>query len=107
MNKGLLETFEAHVRSIAVENGDVAAAVSWAKAWEPHVSLMYANIEISVEKRQEILQVIIEAGIPIEKEHVFIEYGKDDYNGWKGGRIALIDVWKGVGNWNVIASRAI
>ena len=107
LNKGPLETFGAHVRSIAVEIGNLAAAVSWAKVWEPHVSLMYADIEISVEKRKEILQVVIEAGIPIEKEHVFIKYGEDNYNGWKGGWIALVDAWKGKGNWNVIASRAI
>ena len=107
VNKGPLETFGAHVRSIAVEKGDMAAAASWAKAWEPHVSLMYADIEITVEKRQEILQVVTEAGILIEKEHVSIKYGEDNYNGWKGARIALVDTWKELGNWNVIASRAI
>ena len=107
VNKGPLETFGAHVRSIAVENGDLAAATSWAKVWEPHVSLMYADIEIAVEKRQEILQVVIGAGISIEKEHVSIKYGEDDYNGWKGARIALVDTWKKPGNWNIIASRAI
>ena len=107
VNKGPLETFGAHVRSIAVENGDIAAAASWAKVWEPHVSLMYADIEITVEKRREILQVVIEAGISIEKEHVSIKNGEDNYNGWKGARIALVDTWKELENWNVIASRAI
>ena len=107
VNKGPLESFGAHVRSTAVEDGDVAAAASWAKVWEPHVSLMYADIDISVGKRQEILQVVIEAGIPIEEEHVLIKYGEDSYNGWNGARIALVDTWKEVGNWNVIASRAI
>lgn len=107
VDKGPLETFGAHVRSIAVENGNMAAATSWAKVWEPHVSLMYANIEITIEKCQEILQVVIEEGIPLKKEHVFIKDGEDNYNGWKGARIALVDTWKELGNWNVIASRVI
>ena len=67
VDKGPLETFGAHVRSIAVENGNMAAATSWAKVWEPHVSLMYANIEFTIEKCQEILQVVIEEGIPFKK----------------------------------------
>ena len=107
VNRGPLETSGAHVRSIAVENGDMAAATSWAKVWGPHVSLMYADIEITVENRQEVLQVVIEAGIPIKQEDVFIEDGEDNYNGWKGARIALVDTWKELGNWNVIASRVI
>ena len=107
VNKGPLETFGAHVRSIAVENGDMAAAASWAKVWEPHISLMYADIEITVEKCQEILQVVIEAGIPMENENVSSKYTEDNYSGWKGARIALVDTWKEVGNWKVIASRAI
>ena len=107
VNKGPLETFGAHVRSTAVEDGDMAAAATWAKVWEPHVSLMYADTEISVGKRQDILQVVIEAGIPIEEEHVFNKSGEDNYNGWKGARIALVDTWKEVEDWNIIASRAI
>lgn len=56
MNKEPLETLGAYVRSIAVENGDMAVATNRAKqAWALHVSLMYADIEIMAKKCQEIL----------------------------------------------------
>ena len=108
VNKEPLEHFGTHTRSIAVENGDVATATSWVKdIWAPHVSLMYADIEVSAEKRQEIMQVVIEAGIRIGKEGVLLEDGKGDCRGWNGGRIALVETWKEPRDWEVIASRAI
>lgn len=108
VNKGPLETFGAHVRSVTVENGDMAAATSWAKEiWAPHVSLMYADIEVSARKRQEILQVVIEAGIALEEKHELLEDGTRNYSGWNGGRIALVETWKELRDWKVVASRAI
>lgn len=106
--KGSLEDFGAHVRSTVVENGDMAAATSWAKGtWAPHVSLMYADIEVTAEKRQEILQVVTNAGIRIGKEYRLLEDGKSGYSGWSGGRIALVETWKELGDWEVVASRAM
>lgn len=106
--RGPLEIFGAYVRSAAVENGDMAAATSWAKeTWEPHVSLMYADNEVTAEKRQEILQAVIEAGIRIRKEHESLEDGKGGYSGWNGGRIALVETWKEIRDWEVVALRAI
>lgn len=108
VSKGPLETFGAHVRSTAVENGGMTAATSWVKeTWAPHVSLMYADIEVTAEKRQEILQVVAEAGIRIEKQNVLLEDGKGDYSGWTGGRIALVETWKELRDWEVVAARAI
>ena len=103
-----LENLGAYVRSAAVENGNMAAATSWAKkTWAPHVSLMYADIEVTAEKRLEILQAVIEAGIRIGKEHESLEYRKGECSGWKGGRIALVETWKGFRDWKVVASRAV
>lgn len=108
VNKEPLETFGTHVRSTAVENGNMAAATRWAKeTWAPHVSLMYADIEVSAKKRQEILHVITEAGIRFRKEHGLPEDGKCECRGWKQGRIALVETWKELRDWEVIASRTI
>ena len=108
VNRGRLERFGAQVRSAAVENGDMSAAMIWVKeTWAPHVSLMYANIEVTAEKREEILQVVTEAGIRIGKEHGLLKDGKGDYSGWTGGRIALIETWKEPKDWKFVASRAI
>lgn len=108
VDKGPLEFFGAHVRSIAVENGDMAAATSWAKeTWAPHVSLMYAEIEITAEKRQEIVEVVIWAGIRLGKDNGLLEDGQGHYSGWNGGRIALVETWKELKDWEVIASRVI
>ena len=153
VSKGSLETFAAYVRSIAVENGNMAAATSWAKEfWAPHVSLMYADIEVTAEERQEILHAVTEAGIRVGKQQDLLKHGKGEYSGWNGGRIALVEVsphflfglniesrdtaweyalprsvskpatppqlsktdsgiviqtWKELRNWEVIASRAI
>lgn len=107
VNKGSLEVLGTHVRSTAVENGDMTAATSWAKeTWAPHVSLMYANIEVTAKKCQEMLQVVREAGVRVGKEHG-LEGGESDYSGWNGGRIALVETWKEPRDWEVVASRAI
>ena len=108
VNKGPLETFGTHVRSAAAENGDMAAATNWTKeTWTPHVSLMYADIEVTAEKRQEILHVVLEAGIRIGKEQELPKDGNGDYSGWNGGRVALVATWKELRDWEVIALRAI
>ena len=108
VKKGPVETFGAHVRSTAVESGDMVAAASWAKeAWAPHVSLMYADIEVTAKHRQEILLMVIEARILIGKEHTLFEDGKGGYSGWHGGQIALVETWKEPRDWEIVASRAI
>lgn len=108
VKKGPVENLGAHVRSTAVENGDMVAAVSWAKGtWAPHVSLMYADIEVSAEKYKEILQMVIEAGILLGNEHTLFEDGKVGYRGWHGGQIALVETWKDLRDWEIVASRAI
>lgn len=80
----------------------MAAAISWAKEeWARHVSLMYADIEIPAEKHQELLPVVKEAGIWLGKERL-LTGEKSTWN-----RIALVEIWKQLKDWNVVASRAI
>ena len=108
VEKGPLETLGTLIRTTAVEKGNLSAAKSWAKeTWAPHVSLMYAEIEITAEKRQETLQVVTEAGICIGKEYELLEGGNRDFSAWSGSQIALIETWKKPSDWKVIASRAI
>ena len=108
VDKGPLEDFGARIRSTVVEKGDTAAASSWAKKeWQPHVSLMYGDIEINAEKREELLQVVKEAGICMGKERRLFKDGKHDLSGWNGGRIALVETWKELKEWKVVASRAV
>lgn len=71
VDKNPLETFGAQIRSTAMEHGDMTAAISWAKEERARlVSLMYADIEISAGKHQELLQVVKEAVIRIGKERL-------------------------------------
>lgn len=108
VKKGPVETIGASVRSNAVENGDMLAAASWAKGiWAPHVSLMYADIEVSSKKHKEILQLVIEAGILIGNENTLFEDGKGGYHGWHGGQIALVETWKDLRDWEIVASRVL
>ena len=107
VDKAPLENFGAHIRSTVVEKGDMAAATSWAKDWTPHVSLLYASIEVTDEKCQEILQVIREVGLRIGKEPRLVENGTCDLSAWNGGRIALVETWKELRDWKIVASRAM
>ena len=108
VKKGPLVTLGAHVRSAAVESGSMTAATRWAKeTWAPHVSLMYADIEVTAEKRQEILRVVTAAGIRIVEDNGLLEDGRGHYREWNGGRIALVETWKELRDWEVVASRVI
>lgn len=105
VDKEPLERFGAYIRSTVVESGDMAAATRWVKEWAPHVSLMYADIEVTADKFQEILQVVMNAGIQTGNEHRFLE-GRNCYVS-KWNRIALIETWKEPMDWKIVASREI
>ena len=105
VDKRPLAIWGAQIRSAVVENGDLTAARSWAEdTWVPHVSLMYADIEVTAELHQEIMHMVIESGVRVGEEQRLSER---DVSAWTGGRIALVETWKNLSNWKIVASRAI
>lgn len=106
--KDPLHDIAAQLRAAAVEDGDAAAAERWAKDdYAPHVSLLYADLDIDEEKRVQILQELDKAGIGLETEGTNREKKQAGYNGWIGGRIVLVPTWKNVKDWSPIAERAL
>ncbi|KAL8796857.1 MAG: hypothetical protein Q9195_000940 [Heterodermia aff. obscurata] len=94
------------IRTAAVENGDAVAAERWAAdVYAPHVSLLYADLDIDEEKRQDILQDLDKAEISLRNEGAFQGKENEGYNGWIGGRILLVSTWKVLEKWAVIAER--
>ena len=98
----------AQVRAAAIEDGDAAAAERWAKDdYAPHVSLLYADLDIDEEKRAQILQELDEVGVRLETEGALHERKQAGSNGWIGGSIVLVPTWKNVEDWSSIAERAL
>ena len=104
--KDPLQDIASQVRAAAVEDGNATAARRWAiEDYSPHISLLYANVEIGEEKRQEILQILGQAGIGLEAEKASPS-GKP-FEGWRGGRIVLVSTWKELEDWAVLAERQL
>lgn len=106
--KSLLQGLAIQVRAAAVENGDVEAAEHWLdEKYAPHVSLLYAEIEINEIQRREVLDDLVEAGIRLETEGLLGGREREGLNGWDGGRIVLVPTWKELKDWTVIAEKAL
>lgn len=95
-------------RTVGVENGDVAKATVWAnEEWQPHVSLLYANIEVSEKERENVLKAIQSLGIEAVGEPDLSGYEGIKHRGWTGGRLVLVPTWKPIPEWQVVAERAL
>ena len=96
------------IRATAVENGDAAAARRWAEdVYAPHVSLLYADLEITEEKRVEILGDLDRVGIKLKNEGALRGEENEGYDGWAGGKIVLVSTWKKLEDWAVTAERPL
>jgi 2',3'-cyclic-nucleotide 3'-phosphodiesterase len=104
--KGPLQDIASQIRAAAIEDGDATAARHWAiDVYAPHVSLLYADIEISEQKRTEILQDLESAGIGLEADGALRV--DEAWKAWKGGRIVLVSTWKDLEEWSVTAERLL
>ena len=106
VRKHNLHDFPTQIRTAAVEHGDAAAAERWAvEVYAPHVSLLYADLGIGEEKRQDILLELDEAKISLRNEGAFQGKENEGLNGWIGGRLLLVSTWEVLEKWAVIAER--
>lgn len=106
VRKHHLYDLPTQIRAAAVERGDAVAAELWAaEDYTPHVSLLYADLNIGEGKRQDILQDLDKAEISLRDEGAFQGKENEGYNGWIGGRILLVSTWKVLEKWAVIAER--
>lgn len=95
-------------RAAAVEHGNHSAASDWAdKDWAPHVSLLYADVEITEQKREEVLQALHEAGIRLGEERGLAGAEGESVDGWDGGRIVLVPTWRDPKEWAIVAEREV
>ncbi len=95
-------------RAAAVEYGNHGTASSWAnKDWAPHVSLLYADVEVSEQKREEVLRALHEAGIRLSEEGGLVAVERGGFNGWDGGRIVLVPTWRDPEEWVFVAEREV
>jgi len=75
-------------------------AEAWAEGiWDPHLSLMYSDAEVSEEKRHAVQNEVIKSGITLD--------GNGDMSGWIGGIIMLVDTNKPIDQWKPIAERKL
>lgn len=103
-----LQNLAATVRAAAVENGDEAAAKRWVdEMYAPHVSLLYADIEIDETKRRRVLQDVADAGIRLANEGFLGASKVKGYDGWNHGRIVLVPTWKELKDWTIVAERSL
>lgn len=106
--KAPLQDLAARVRAVAVEKGDEAAAKQWVEeTYAPHVSLLYADIEIDESKRRRVLQEVADAGIRLANEGFLGASKAKGHDGWNHGRIVLVPTWKELKDWTVVAERSI
>lgn len=88
--------------------GDEEAMEKWgAEDYIPHLSLVYSNMtqEAVIEDvLKEALEAVEKSGIVVgseEKEGDKIE--EEGMWGWKGGRVVVVDTWREVEKWKVLA----
>jgi len=106
--KAPLQNLAARVRAVAVEKGNEAAAKRWVEeTYAPHVSLLYADIEIDESKRRRVLHDVVDAGIRLANEGFLGPSKAEDYDGWNSGRIVLVHTWKELKDWTVVAERSL
>lgn len=68
----------------------------WARAFGPHVSLIYGNNPIDDAKLQEISRVVTEGGIQLGGSP-----------GWEGGVVWLVPTDRPINEWKPIATREL
>ncbi|KAL9032155.1 MAG: hypothetical protein Q9214_008087, partial [Letrouitia sp. 1 TL-2023] len=105
-----LTTLATQVRSIVVNNVDKEAAQRWvAQEWVPHLSLLYADTDISEVKKEEVLRKLNESGVLMESDgrETGVEMEGKGYTGWEGGRILWMDTRGEIAGWEVLAERDI
>ena len=106
--KASLQELVVQVRAAAVENGDDRAAKEWfGENYAPHVSLLYAEIDITESKRREVLEDLVQAGVRLETEGLLGGREHEGHDGWDGGRVVLVTTWKELKDWAVVAERIL
>ncbi|KAF8532934.1 2',3'-cyclic-nucleotide 3'-phosphodiesterase [Trichophaea hybrida] len=88
-----------------VEGTTEGEAELWAeKVFTPHVSLVYSAME-EEKVRDEVLEKVRR-----EVEKVGVGVGEErekELGGWKGGRIVLVQTWKDLKEWEVVAEKVL
>lgn len=111
VSKAPLRSLAARVRAFAVEKGDQTAADHWVtETYAPHVSLMYADLEIDSGERCKILHDVKSSRVWLAKEEPVETYGKSEgetHKGWSEGRIVLVSTWQDLKEWTVVAERSL
>lgn len=106
--KAPLQELAVQARAAAVEDGDEGAAMEWfGEKYAPHVSLLYADIEIGESKRREVLDDLIQAGVRLETEGLLGGREREGHDGWDGGRMVLVETWKELKDWETVAERTV
>ena len=103
-----LHDVATQIRAAANEGGDARAAERWARdVYAPHVSLLYADLDVQEETRLAILKSLDEAGIELEAEGRLHDKKRAGFDGWTSGSIILVPTWKDLKEWSPIAERAL
>lgn len=106
--KAPLQELAVQARAAAVEGGDDVAAMQWfGENYAPHVSLLYADIDIGESRRREVLDDLIEAGVRLETEGLLGGREREGHDGWDGGQMVLVETWRELKDWTIVAERTI
>ena len=96
-----------------------AAVEQWAaEQFTPHVSLVYSACASADVPLQAALDAVLSAGIVIragdcvgederEGEGEGEGEGEKGLAGWTGGRVAIVQTWKDLAEWTVLAERIL
>ncbi len=96
---GLL-TLAEECRRVGGEQGDEGRAGKWVReAYEPHCSLMYADIQILDGKKKILEDAVKKRGLTFD--------GEGEMAGWSGGEVWLVNTSREFDKWAPVAVRKL
>lgn len=78
-------------------------AAAWAEsAFVPHVSLVYAGL-----KAEDVCSSVLDRA-RADVAAAGLGFGNESaLSGWEGGRLVLVQTWRRIEDWNIIAERVL
>ncbi|KAE9993262.1 hypothetical protein EG327_005869 [Venturia inaequalis] len=67
--------------------------------FDPHVSLLYSDAQVSEQGKMDVQNEVLKSGVTFD--------GTGDLSGWKGGSIWLVDTSVPIAEWQPIAERKL
>ena len=102
--EGSLMDLAVRIRAAAAEGDDQEAAKKWAAiTYRPHVSMLYADVQLGDEEASKARQLVRKSGIQIPEPGEDAEPSSSGR--WEGGRVIWVDTRGEIADWKVLGER--